>query len=132
MTTLHVTCSDGLEHDTTSTFRSIVSRDLTCAAARNWAPLRTANLVGRYEWYSGAVALSHFQEEGQSLGIVKVHSHVCVQRDFAATSFGHYDRTGNQSGTCGALTMLLHESNAAFLEKIELAFASDGKDRHGS
>lgn len=130
VTTLHVTCSDGLEHGTTATFRNIVSRDLTQAAARNWAPLRTANLGGRYEWGSSAVALSHFQDVGESLAIVKVNSHVGVQRGHGEPTFGHYDRTGNQSGTCGALTMLLQESNAAFLQGIELMFASEGKDRH--
>ena len=130
VTTLHVTCSDGLEHGTTATFRNIVSRDLTQAAARNWAPLRTANLGGRYEWGSSAVALSHFQDVGESLAIVKVNSHVGVQRGHGEPTFGHYDRTGNQSGTCGALTMLLQGSSAAFLQDIELIFESEGKDRH--
>lgn len=129
VSSLHVTCSDGLEKDASRYFKDTVARDITPAGDRDWAPLRTANLGGRYEWGSGGVSFSHFDGEGAHLQVVQVNAHVGVIREPAGPKFGFYERGPRHSMTCGALSLLLAGQAGPFLDELREAFASEGLDR---
>lgn len=129
VSTLHVTCSDGLEKKANKSYLDTVVRDLTNAGERDWAPLRTANLGARYEWASGPVAFSHFRGAGSSAALIKINTHVGVEHTGAEPAFGFYDRGGRRSATCGALSMLLAGMDEPFIHELEELFASGGLDR---
>jgi len=129
VSTLHVTCSDGLEKKATKSYVDTVVRDLTNAGERDWAPLRTANLGARYEWASGPVAFSHFRGEGSSAALIKINTHVGVDRSASQPTFGFFDRGGRRSATCGALSMLLGGHDEPFIHELEELFGSGGIDR---
>lgn len=129
VSTLHVTCSDGLERERSRDFIDMVARDITPAGDRGWAPLRTANLGGRYEWGSGAVSFSHFDGPDDHLQVVQCNAHVGVIRHADGPHFGFYERGPRDSMTCGALSLLLAGQSGPFLDELREAFASEGKDR---
>jgi hypothetical protein len=129
VSTLHITCSDGLEQKAMKAYHDTVVRDLTQAGERDWAPLRTANLGARYEWASGPVAFSHFRGEGSSVALIKINTHVGVERGGSQPAFGFFDRGGRRSATCGALSMLLAGRDEPFIHELEELFGSGGIDR---
>ena len=129
VSTLHVTCSDGLERERSRDFIDMVARDITPAGDRGWAPLRTANLGGRYEWGSGAVSFSHFDGPDDHLQVVQCNAHVGVIRHADGPHFGFYERGPRHSNTCGALSLLLAGQSGPFLDELREAFSSEGKDR---
>lgn len=129
VSSLHVTCSDGLEQECRRHFHDTVARDITPAQDRDWAPLRTANLGGRYEWGSGAVSFSHFDGPGDHIQVVQINGHVGVIRDSSGPRFGFYERGPRNSVTCGALALLLAEQAGPFLDELRETFTSEGIDR---
>ena len=126
---LHVTCSDGLERLCAKTFHDTVARDITVPADREWAPLRTANLGGRYEWGSGGVGFSHFVSAPPNMMVVQINSHVGVIREARSLRFGTHERSGRMSPVCGAISMVLADRKGPFATEMREALNSEGLDR---
>lgn len=126
---LHVTCSDGLERLCAKTFHDTVARDITVPADREWAPLRTSNLGGRYEWGSGGVGFSHFVGAPSNMMVAQINSHVGVIREARSLRFGTHERSGRMSPVCGALFMVLAGRTGPFATEMREALSSEGLDR---
>ncbi|MDF1800708.1 MAG: hypothetical protein P1V81_16150 [Planctomycetota bacterium] len=128
---LHVTCSDGRERETAEAFRSVVVREFAPGPTTTRAPMRTANLGGRYEWGAAPLSLGHYCAPGDTnvMQVVKLNSHVASVPSEGGPTFGMIERGGSESTCCGALTQYLSGGPGSFVSDMALSFASEGLDR---
>lgn len=120
----HLTCSDETEHETAATFRRAFARELLPRLkAGAHAPLRTANLGGRYETGAVRIAESHFaapeSRDAFKALVVKVDSHAGVGADGA---YGMLERYGLRTTCCGALSALVEGVRLPFAEELAQTF----------
>lgn len=133
---LHVTCSDGAEHECADAFHQELVQDLLPAYTfLNKAAFRTANLGARYEWNSIRVAESHFAGAAPGhdykLMVVKINTHVAWDGTPDGPVFGRMRRFDSDSIYCGALHALLDGKRGPFLDLLREAYESEGIDRLG-
>jgi len=133
---LHVTCSDEAERETVEIFQRCFVQDLAprltiggCSA------LRSANLGGRFEWSSLAVAEANFSQakgaDDFKLMVVKINSHVGVIESHTTKRFGMIDRYGKEAPACSALRGFLDGTRQPhqYVSSFQEQFSSEGLDR---
>lgn len=131
---LHVTCADECERECVEAFqKNFVDRLLPELKFWSKAPLRCANLGGRYEWGSIRAAEQHFalpaSAEAYKTLVVKIHSHVSAIETDDGLHFGRMNRYGTESSACSALHAVLDGIRQPFSHDIAEALTSEGKDR---
>ena len=131
---LHVTCSDGAEHECADAFHQELVKELLPAYTfLNKAAFRTANLGARYEWNSIRVAESHFAGatagHAYKLMVVKINTHVAWDATPEGPVFGRMRRFDSESVYCGALHALLDGKRGPFLDMLREVYESEGVDR---
>jgi len=133
---LHVTCSDEAERETVETFqRCFVQEMVPRLTIGGCSALRSANLGGRFEWSSLAVAEANFAQargaDDFKLMVVKINSHVGVSDSRTTKSFGMIDRYGTEAPACSALRGFIEGTREShqFIASFQEQFASEGLDR---
>ena len=131
---MHVTCSDGAEHECADAFHQELVQDLLPAYTfLNKAAFRTANLGARYEWNSVRVAESHFAGaapgHAYKLMVVKINTHVAWDTSDTGPVFGRMRRFDAESTYCGALHSLIDGRRGPFLDLLREVYSSEGIDR---
>lgn len=107
-----VTCSDEAEWECAHAFQLwFAERMLPDLKPGSRSPMRTINLGARYEPGTLRVVESHYAPGAggnTTVIVVKINSHVgVVESDGGIPRFGVFQRYGEESACCGALTALL-------------------------
>jgi hypothetical protein len=131
---LHLTCSDESEKECIDAFQhNFATHLLPNLKLGERSIFRIANLGARYEWGAAHIAEEHYSTSEArkrfKLMLVKINSHVCVDRTDQGHSFGRMRRYDSESAYCGALHALMGGSRMPFADDIEEALASDGSNR---
>jgi hypothetical protein len=131
---LQVTCADETEFECVGVFqKKFVHFVLPRLKFAQQAPLRLANLGGRYEWGAIRVAEKHFatpdSRDGFKLMVVKVNSHTSKSEVDGEVRFGSLQRYDVPSSCCGALDALMRGRTQPFVSDLRDAFVSEGLDR---
>ncbi len=131
---MHVTCSDESERECAESFQQWFCQELL-PELKYWSksPFRSANLGGRYEWGAVPIAEHHFatQESSRSfkLMVIKLNAHVSAVDTPRGARYGRMDRYDGESVFCGAMHALLDGGDLPFLNELQEAFQSEGRDR---
>ncbi|MFZ5833300.1 MAG: hypothetical protein ACOY3P_24690 [Planctomycetota bacterium] len=133
---LHVTCSDEAESECVEAFqRWFVAGTLPDLKDNRRAPMRTANIAGRYEWGSVVLLDEHFSTPGSrqtlKLLVVKINSHVAVRQLPEGPDYGWSERYGIETPCCGGLEALLAGSPLPPIRELAATFSHDGRNRVG-
>lgn len=131
---LQVTCADESERECIDALqRNFCEYLLPTLKFGERGPFRLANLGGRYERCAVALADNHFStreaRRGWKLLLVKINSHVSVERRRGRSVFGRMERYRSESVYCGALAALLNGAELPFCDELREAFRLDGLDR---
>jgi hypothetical protein len=131
---LHLTCADEAEIECAEAFQhSFTDHLLPSLKFGERASFRLANLGARYEWGAVGVADDHYSTRAASeafkLMVIKVNSHVCVDRTDRGLRFGRMSRYDIESTFCGALHHMLGGGRLPFADHLREAFSSEGLDR---
>ena len=131
---MHVTCADESEHECASAFQhGFAQYVLPSLKSAHTAPFRLANLGGRYEWGAARIAEDHYATEASrtawKLVVVKVNAHAGVVGQGSDQRFGVIERYGQESACCGAIREVLEDEVHPFVDPLEEALKSEGKDR---
>ncbi|MCP4219382.1 MAG: hypothetical protein GY765_32405 [bacterium] len=131
---MQITCSDETEHECTTSFqRSFVQYLLPEIKFGHQAPFRIANPGGRYELGTIPIMEAHFKipagQSGFKLMVVKINSHVGVSKKGATESYGLIKRYGTDSTCCGALTAMMDDLKAPYIDELRESFRFLGMDR---
>lgn len=128
---VHVTCSDESEREVAESFQHWFADSLLPELKfSSRAPLRTANLGGRYEWGAIRVAEKHFAtpaaRSGLKLMMVKINAHVGITQASGAVRYGVLKRYECDSACCSALNALLANTRHPAVDELTAAFNYDG------
>jgi hypothetical protein len=131
---VHITCADEAERKCTEAFQQHFSQYLLPELKfGERSHFRLANLGGRYEWGAVRIAEEHFATEASreafKLLVVKVNSHVSLERTSHAPRFGVMPRYERESTCCGALQGFVAGMPTPFADSLREVFHSEGKDR---
>ncbi|MHC4223492.1 MAG: hypothetical protein ACYSX0_16955 [Planctomycetota bacterium] len=131
---LQVTCSDESEHECVDAFqRRFAQEALPRLKYGSRSPFRIANPGARYEWGTVPIAEDHFAtpetETKFKVMVVKINSHVALDRSGQGLCFGTMNRYGKASCYCGAIHALLDGGSLPYLQDLEEALQCEGKDR---
>ena len=129
-----VTCSDEAEWECARAFQqSFVEPLMPGLKPGSRAPLRSANLGGRFEPGAIRIAEKHFATaETQSefkLLVVKINSHVGVRSTADGVQYGWTDRYGHRLACCGTLAALIEGKGPPAIAELHDTFRSGGTDR---
>lgn len=131
---MHITCSDESEHECSEAFQHGFAREMLPRLKYGaHVPFRIANAGARYEWGTVAIAEDHFATpesvDAFKIIVVKINSHVAMERTGAGITFGTMPRYGAPSRYCGAIDALLSGSTLPLAEDLRETFLSEGRDR---
>lgn len=131
---MQVTCSDESERECIDAFQNGFAGPLLPSLKfGERTPFRIASLGGRYEWGAAAIAEDHFATPASAqafkLMLIKINSHVSVERRGGELRFGSMTRYDRESTYCGALHALMEGGRQPFTEDLHEAFSSEGRDR---
>jgi hypothetical protein len=134
---LHLTCSDESELECAEALRRSFSDHLLPVLKKGERScFRLANLGARYEWGAAAIAEDHYAtgpaRRSFKLMLVKINSHVCVDRGAGGPCFGRMQRYDSESAFCGALNHLLEGGGLPCAAELAELFSSEGRDRLGA
>ncbi len=131
---VQVTCSDETEREIAESFQHWFAEPLL-PELKFWnrSVFRTANLGGRYEFGAIHIADEHYDNpdsrDGLRVLVVKVNSHVAVNRSDSKVTYGKLDRYSRESPCCGALHALLNGTRHPAMDAIREALCFDECDR---
>jgi len=129
-----VTCADESERESRNAFqRNFAEHLLPPLKLGERSFFRLANLGGRYERGAVEIAHQHYTttaaEKGFKLLVVKINSHVSVERDGGRHRFGLMRRYDTESIYCGALHAMMDGSDLPFARALGASFRSGGLNR---
>lgn len=131
---LQVICADETEFECVGVFqRKFAHFVLPKLKFAQHAPMRIANLGGRYEWGAIRIAEAHFatpeSRDGFKLMVVKINSHTAKRKVEGQVQYGSLDRYQVPSSCCGTLDALMHGRSLPFVNDLRDSFESEGLDR---
>jgi len=129
-----VTCSDEAEWECARGFQQGFVEPLMPGLKPGFrAPLRSANLGGRFERGAIRIAEEHFasaQTPGEfKLLVVKINSHVGACATADGVQYGWTERYGQPLACCGTLAALLGGKGPPAIAELRDTFRSGGTDR---
>jgi len=131
---MQVTCSDESERECVDAFqRNFAEYLLPMLKFGERSHFRLANLGGRYEWGAVHIAEQHYStreaHDGFKLLLVKINSHVSVERVDRQWRFGRMERYASKSVYCGALHAWMSGASLPFVHELDEAMSLEGQDR---
>ena len=131
---MHVTCADESERECIDALQSNFCEHLLPRLKfGERAPFRLANLGGRYEEASIHIADDHFSipeaRKSWKLLLLKINSHVSIDRRKGQLIFGRMPRYHVESIYCGALHALMAGAQHPFCDDLRRGLGIGGMDR---
>ncbi|MBN1421955.1 MAG: hypothetical protein JXP34_24495 [Planctomycetes bacterium] len=133
---MQVTCADEAEFECQKAFMDGFAQHLLPHVKFvQPSPFLLSTLGARYEWGAVRVAEEHFatreSESAFKFLAVKVNAHAGLEEVRDTLRYGHMDRYGSSSASCGALAALLGGSDLPAIQVLRRQFTADGVDRVG-